>query len=297
MKTLSFLLVLALPVLGFAQGTSSGEANLQFLYPARILSLGGAPIADPNDVTASFANPACLASGKSLQVMFSQLQWIQDIQTQLLSTSLPLSVGTAAFAITSTSVGDIPIRDIPGPPLGSFGYHSTSFQLGYGIDLLPELSLGTSVKYLYDKLYVDEASGYAVDVGTLYRTPIEGLSLAGALTNLGQLNAFRTQKTDLPTKLGVGAYYSVTYSDVELGGALAFGHETAAGGMNQIAVGAEATYDKLLSIRVGYQSGYEIRGLSAGIGFHYSVVQVDYAYIPFSQGFGNANILTIGLNL
>ena len=297
MKSLSIFLLLSLPGLVFSQGTSTGESNLQFLYPARILSMAGAPIADPSNVTTSFANPACLASGKSVEVMFSQLQWVQDIQTQLISTSVPFAIGTVEFAISSTSVGNIPIRDIPGPELGSFSYHSTSFQLGYGLELVPELSIGTTVKYLYDKLYVDEASGYAIDLGTLYRTPIEGLSLAATLTNLGQMNAFRSQKTDLPTQVGLGAYYSLKIQDFEFVGALAVGQETASGGTNHIDVGGEVNYDKLLSVRIGYQSGFEIRGLAAGIGIRYSVIQLDYAYVPFSQGFGNANILTIGLTL
>jgi hypothetical protein len=297
MKSLTILLLLILPGLSLAQGTSAGEASLQFLYPARILSMAGAPIADPNDAATSFANPACLASGKSVEIMFSQLQWVQDIQTQLISTSVPLAIGAAAFAISNTSVGDIPIRDIPGPELGSFSYHSTSFQLGYGLEMFPELSIGATVKYLYDKLYVDEASGYAIDLGTLYRTPIDGLSLAATLNNIGQMNAFRAQKTDLPTQAGLGAYYSVKSEDFEFVSALAVGQETAAGGTNHISVGGEVTYNKLLSVRIGYQSGYDIRGLTAGLGIRYSVIKLDYAYVPFSQGFGNANILTIGLNL
>jgi hypothetical protein len=297
MKTLTVLLFLLFPAYGIAQGTSTGEANLKFLFPARILSMGGAPIADPDNSSASFANPACLAAGKSFSVMFSQLQWIQDVQTQLLSTSLPLSLGTAALTISSTSVADIPIREIPGPALGSFSYRSTTFQLGYGFNLMPELSLGSSVKYLYDKMYIDEASGYAIDLGALYRTPLEGLSVACALTNMGQMSAFRSQRTDLPTNIDVGAYYSTSSGDFDLAGALAVGRETSTGPSNELRIGGEATYNKLLSARVGYQTGYDIRGLSAGLGIHYSIVQLDYAYIPFSQGFGDANIITIGINL
>ncbi len=297
MKSLIIFVCFLLPAYGLAQGTSTGEASLKFLFPARILSMAGAPIADPDNSTASFLNPACLASGKSLEVTFSQLQWIQDVQTQLLSTSLSLPIGTVAFAISSTNVADIPIREIPGPALGSFSSHSTAFQLGYGFNLLPELSMGSTVKYLYDKLYIDDASGYAIDLGALYRSPFEGLSFAVAVTNLGQMNAFRSQKTDLPTKVDLGGYYSVSSGDFDFVSSLAIGRETTTGGTNGFRLGGEATYEKLIAIRIGYQTGLDIRSLSAGIGIHYSIIQLDYAYIPFSQGFGDANIITVGVKL
>jgi hypothetical protein len=126
---------------------------------------------------------------------------------------------------------------------------------------------------------------------------VEGLSVAAALTNMGRMNAYRTQTTDLPTNVDVGAYYITSSGDFDFAGALALTRETASGGTNELRIGGEATYSKLLSVRLGYQTGYDIRGLSAGLGIHYSIVQLDYAYIPFSDGFGNANILTVGINL
>ena len=295
MKIPIILALLLLPAFGIAQGTSSGGANLKFLFPARTLSMAGAPVGDPENATASFINPACLASGNSLQLMFSQLQWIQDIQTQLLSTSLPLTLGTASLGLSNTSVANIPIRDVPGPELGSFSYHSTVIQVGYALDILPELSVGTTAKYLYDKLYIDDASGYAFDLGALYRAPLEGLSLGVAVTNIGRMNAFRAQRTDLPTKVDLGADYTFSNGDFNFVGAVALGQETMIGGMRELRIGGETTYDKLFSIRAGYQTGYDIRGVSVGLGIHYSIIQLDYAHIPFSEGFGNANILTVGM--
>ncbi len=295
MKTRLVVLSVFFPTLMYAQGTSTGEAELKVLYPARYLSMAEATIADTASTTSYFANPASLAAGNAMQVMFSQLQWIQDIQTQQLAASLPTSYGSFAFAISSTSVNDIPVREIPGPPIDVFSSHSTVFQLGYALDPLPGLSAGVSAKYLYDKLLEDEASGYAVDLGLVFRTPLDGLSVAGAVTNIGQVSAFRSVKTDLPTKVDIGAQYGFTDGDFAARVALALGHETASSGTNSVRVGGEITYDKFLSIRAGYQTGYEIRGLSAGLGIEYSFIQLDYAYIPFSQGFGDANVITIGV--
>ncbi len=296
MKIIVLFFTLSLyPLMLFSQGTSTGEAQLKFLYPARFLSMAESTIADTASTTSYFANPASLASGNTMQILFSQLQWIQDIQTQQLAGSLPSSFGSFAFSISNTSVNEIPVRVTPGPAIGTFDSHSTVFQLGYAFDPLPGLSAGASVKYLYDKLFQDEASGYGLDFGLVLRTPVQGLSVAGAITNIGRMNAFRSLRTDLPTSVEVGAEYGFAAGDFAVTGALAIGHETATGGTNSVCLGGEVAYNKFLALRAGYQTGYDVRGLSAGLGIEYSFVQLDYAFIPFSQGFGDANVLTVGV--
>ncbi len=53
--------------------------------------------------------------------------------------------------------------------------------------------------------------------------------------------------------------------------------------------GAEAVYNKTFAVRAGYQTGYEARGFTAGIGVAWGSLNFDYAYTPFSLGLGNAN--------
>lgn len=295
MKHKAFFSLFLISTIAYAQGTSTGEANLKFVFPARVLSMGTTAVADTVTATSSMLNPASLANGGSFQVAFSQMQWIQDVQSQILTTSMPLSVGTASLTITNTSVNDIPVRDIPGPAIGTFNAHSTTFGLGYGLDVVPEVSLGATVKYLYDKMYVDDASGYGIDIGALYRTPLDGLRIGLAATNLGHMGAFRTVDSNLPTSVNLGAEYTLTVGDFQLVGAAALAQETVSGGTQDIRFGGEVTYQRLVALRVGYQTGYDVRNLSAGLGIHYSVFQLDYAYVPFSHGFGNANIVTLGI--
>ncbi len=296
MKSLTVLvLILALPTLTWAQGSSTAETHLKFLFPARILSMGEASVADPDNATSSFSNPACLVSSKSTEISFSQVQWVQDIQTQLLSTSIPLSVGTASFALTSTNVGDIEVRDIPGPALGTFTAHFTTIQAGYGLPLFQDISIGATAKYLYDKLYVDEASGFGLDFGALYKSPLEGMTLGLSLTNFGKMGRYRAQSPDLPSRANVGADYQVTENDFRFVGDFAVSRETTSG-TTLTHFGAEANYTDLLSVRLGYQTGYDNRGLSAGLGVRYSIATLDYAFVPFSQGFGEAHIITVSIH-
>ncbi len=294
MKLSAIFVCLILPSIAVAQGSSTGESYLKFLYPARVLSMGEAAVADPSYATTSFVNPACLVSAKSPEIMFSQLQWIQDIQTQLLHTTLPLSFGTVSLGISSTSVGGIEVRDVPGPSLGTFSAHFTTFQLGYGTAIFDNVSVGTTVKYLYDKLYVDEASGFGLDFGGLYKTPLEGLTVGFSLTNFGKMGSFRAVSSDLPSMAIGGVNYQVNENDFDLIGDAAVSRETNSG-TTAIHVGGEATYSDLVSLRIGYRTGYDARGISAGLGIRYSLLQLDYAYVPFSQGFGDAHVITVAI--
>lgn len=296
MKRYFLMSLLLLPTFVRAQGSTSGDSYLKFLYPARVLSLGTATVADPLNSTSSFLNPASLTASKSLDVMFSQLQWIQDVQTQILNTSFPFVTGTLSVTLSNTGVGNIEVRDVPGPPIGTFDAHFSTIQLGYALPITEGLSVGASGKYLYDKLYTDDASGYGIDLGALYALPVEGMTLGVSVTNLGSVASFRTQKTDLPSQANAGLDYRFTGNDFEFAGDFALSRDIRES-LTSAHFGAEATYNKLLSLRLGYLTGYDIRGFSAGLGVRYSLIHLDYAFVPFSQGFGDAHIITIGISL
>lgn len=296
MRNTKILLLLVLPVVLMAQGKSTGSAFLQTVLPARISAMGDALAADPSFSSSSFSNPASLVWAKTPEVTFSQIQWIQDMQTQILGASVPLPFGTVGLSISSTSVEGIEIRDIPGTAIGTFASRSSVFRLGYAFSLSKDISVGTNLKYLYEKIYIDDASGYALDFGGLYNTPISGLTLGLAITNIGQVSKFRTQSSELPTAAKVGGTYATTVSDFEVVGALTIEHESNSA-ITRFHFGSEVSYDHMFSVRLGYQSHYDIRGLTAGLGFRYSIAVVDYAYLPFTQDFGSAHIVTLGIGL
>jgi hypothetical protein len=58
-------------------------------------------------------------------------------------------------------------------------------------------------------------------------------------------------------------------------------------------LGVEADYDRTLFVRLGYQTGYDTRGFSAGIGASYSLLRFDYAVTPWSEGFGLAHTASL----
>jgi hypothetical protein len=293
-KILHILIFLLLcTALALAQGSSTGSSYLSLPLSARTASLGEATVADPRNFASSLLNPANLSSDGPATITLSHSQWIQGIQTEFGGTSIPLSFGTVGFAVTNTNISDIEIREQPGSPIGTFNAHFAAIHLSFARTVLDAVSVGGSVKYLYEKLYVDETTGYGVDLGALYRTPFEGLTAGVSVTNLGRLRQFRSEASQLPSMGRIGGTYGFTLGEfaftVNAAGAKDLHRSDA-----HAQVGVETIYDSALAVRLGYQTGYESRGLSAGLGFHFSFVRVDYAYLPFSLGLGDAHIFSLG---
>ncbi|HAL57765.1 MAG TPA: hypothetical protein DCP63_15165 [Bacteroidetes bacterium] len=298
MKHLHLLLVLSAlsATLGKAQGISAGSTYLKIPVDARAASLGDAVVGDAARYSSAGVNPASLASEGSVGLLLSHTQWIQDIRTEFVRTRLPFSFGTIGAAISNTNIGGIELRETPGPAIGTFAARAARFQIGFARNFSEDVTVGAGVSYLYEKLYLDEATGFGFDVGGLYRTPVSGLSVALAITNIGSLSELRVESSDLPAQLRAGGTYGFARSEFAFSICAALLHETKRNATH-LQVGVETTYDGLLSFRVGYQSGYESRGFSSGIGLRYSLVDINYAYVPFSLGLGDAHLFTVGFEI
>jgi hypothetical protein len=296
MRILSSLLILFLPALALSQGSSSGFASLKFPQTAFDAATGEAFVADPAALQSIRINPANIASRESYDIVFSHIQWIQDIHTENLSLAAPLTFGSLSFSLANTSVEGIELRDQPGPALGTFASQATVFQLTYGFRAADALKIGIASKYLYEKIFVDEATGFGFDAGVIYLPPVQGLSLGCAVTNLGNLSAFRTEKTDLPAAVRAGGTYAFTLGGMALRTAATYSAEPSTS-YTHLSLGGEIAFKNLITLRLGYQTGYDSRHLSAGLGIRYTIVSIDYAYMPFSMDLGEAHILSIGFTL
>ena len=295
MRTTVHLLLLFVLYAGSisAQGSSTGSSQLNLPLSARSASLSGATVADIGTHSSSFVNPANLWTEGPTSVLLSHSQWIQDIQSEIVGTQIPFSFGTFGLTVLNTNVRGIEIRERPGPPLGTFTARFATFQAGFATKVSDGLLVGGALKYIYEKLYVDEATGIGFDFGAAYRTPVEGLTAGISMTNLGELGEFRNDASQLPAVGRIGASYILLYGEVMLTSSVALAkglHQT----QTHAQLGLEAVYDHMLALRIGYEAGYETRGVAAGLGIRYSILQFDYAYLPFSLGLGDAHLFSIG---
>lgn len=283
-----------LPALAFAQGTSTGATQLKLPLVARAASLGEAMVSDAGDLSASLINPANVASLAGVELGFSHSSWIQDVRSEFLSFGMPVSFGSLGFSLGSTGVNGIEVRQAPGPSSGSFSSHFVTMSVLYGAEIASNISAGIRASYLYEKIYVDDAEGYSLDLGVAAADVAENFSLGASIVNLGRLSAFRATPSDLPTLLRIGASYRLRFGDLQISAFPAMAQELRQSA-GHLLFGVEAQFQDVFAVRLGYQTGYSVRGLSAGIGLTYAIATLDYGYVPFSEGFGNAHIASIRL--
>jgi hypothetical protein len=296
MKLNILFALLLFPLLVLAQGTSRGAASLKLPTTPFVAATGESFIADPTSLHSILVNPANIASRSSYDVMFSHTEWLLDSRTEFLVLAAPLRLGSLSLALCNTSWDGFEVREVPGPAIGTFNFQSAFLQLTYGVELTETIRIGIAPKYLYEKIYVDETTGYGIDAGVLYTPPVDGLILGASLTGLGSLAAYRTERIDLPSQIRLGGTYSFSAKEVSFRTAAAFSSELGVS-LHHMNIGAEASYNNIISVRLGYKTGIAIYGFSAGIGIRYSIAVIDYAYVPFNLQVGNAHIISIGFIL
>lgn len=282
------------------QAGSTGMAFLKLGTDARSAALSDATTAAGYGAAATTQNPAGLISvqdpGKSLDLLFTHREWIQDTRIEYLAVRIGLdSLQSLGVSLSSLATEEIEIRTRPGPAEGTFAARNASVGLTYARSF-GDLALGITAKMLYEKILVDDATGFAVDLGGRWQSPLPNLVVGAALQHLGGMGKLREESTTLPATLKAGAAYGIGWESPRLDLLMAadlaylFGE-----GKPYASLGAEIGYDRMIAGRLGYQFGSEGRGFSAGVGFRYSLFQLDYAYAPIAHDLGNTHTITVGL--
>jgi hypothetical protein len=289
------IIIAALLFTGIIFSQDAGKTGLSFLkfgFGARNIAMGDAGNSIASDVTSLFYNPSKLAMSQDHELMFMHNEWIQDVRSEVLGARTVLFGLPIALGVNVTSISDIEIRRIPGAPDATFSANYFYGSLSTGFKLTDELGTGISVKYLYEGLYQDEANGWGIDLGFYYILPVEGLTASASVRNIGTMDALRVEETKLPSEVRAGLSYSQMLSsnfDLSAGAELQKYFEST----THINFGAEILYSGVLALRGGYQTGFETRGLTAGVGIKWGSLRFDYAFLPFSLGIGNANLLSL----
>ena len=144
---------------------------------------------------------------------------------------------------------------------------------------------------------MDEGSGVAADLGAIWNTPVDSLSIGAALSNLGSMGVLRAEKTTLPALLRIGPAYSLKMDTEGLGGTVALDFvRIIPEKRNYVNAGGELTLTRMVAVRGGYQFGSEGRGLTLGAGIAYGIVVLDYAYARISADLGDAHTISLALN-
>ncbi len=276
---------------------TAGNSGLSFLklgLGARNIAMSDLGVIGNNNLTALNYNPALLAESKPTQLFFSHNNLFFDLNAEMVAGSFEMFGLPFAIGVNTTTISDIEIRTIPGEVESKFDAHYFNASISTAFNIYENLSIGATVKYIYENLFSDDATGLGFDFGAAYKNIIENLSVGISLRNIGSMNNLRNQPTKLPSDFRFGVEYKFDIPESKF-------DVTAIGGMQKYTdaddshfhLGTEVIYDKMFSLRGGYITGYDSKDLSAGFGVLWNNISLDYAYVPINYNLGDYHIISI----
>ncbi|MEJ2049937.1 MAG: PorV/PorQ family protein [Calditrichota bacterium] len=206
---------------------------------------------------------------------------------------------TAVSEDASAVYWDIDVRaDVPTEdPLETTSAHYLSTGISYARRFSRNLSAGVTVKYLFEKIYVESASGLAADFGLTYRTPFQNVKVGAVLQNLGKMGKFQNEETALPVIGRLGFLYNLPLKTESVTALLAADIVKPSSENIRFHLGTEVLVWNQIALRGGYLFGYEARNFALGLGFVRSAIRLDYGITPFWDDLGTTHRFSVNFNL
>jgi hypothetical protein len=325
------------PVLGAGAGSASTESYAkvgmsggQFLkigHGARGNGMAGAVSAVSNDLSSIFWNPAGIADIPSLSAEFDYTQWFAGMNHNFGAVGLPIGEGyVLSLHFTSLSTSEMERTTIERPE--GLNSYFTASDVSVGISfagyLTDQFSFGITGRYLNNTIAAADAVGFSFDVGTKYKTGIQGIVLGVSLHGLTTELTYQGNEFNKTLKLVQNAWASpvdvklvpspfdipllfrasaaadiIKQEEHSLIGAIDF--TTTSDSPEQFAIGVEYEWNKLIAVRAGYRIGNDVQGFSGGVGINYFSGsfsgRIDYSISPLAYDLGLVNRISVSLDL
>lgn len=330
MKNIIFVLVSIFfaPAL-FSQGVSIGKYSGEFLaigVGGRPLGMGSAFVSIANDVTAGYWNPAGLSKLDYPQAMLMHDERFAGlVNYNYGAVAIPYkSDMTLGLSVIRLGVDGIPdtrqaLIDLNGnlnlddnellddSKITEFNYSDWAFLFSFAKRYGEKFSYGANLKIIRRDVAEFGAWGIGFDIGAIY-SPFENLSLGANLQDVTTtIVAWDNGTTQLisPT-LKVGAAYQLRIFNGTLipvfDTDIRFENRKFASMMNvgpisfDFHAGVEYTFDKLISIRLGYN---DVKQFTFGAGIILPKLNVDYSFVKFDRTgeLGNTHRISLMLTL
>ena len=291
-KILPFLFLLA----AFrAQG--SGFPSLKLGVDARYAAMGNAGTASGFDASAGYRNPAGLIADRRAEAVFTLHRWMQGVKSGFLGLAFKGRESGGSFHLLYTGVPDIEYRTAEPSPEPAGRFSSTEMTLGGSVAraLTSRLSAGLSLKFYYEKIFVEEALGFGGDFGLSYALSERGIRIGGAIQNIGKTGRLASEPIELPLAVRIGFAAPVAIGPGDCLVLLDAVKEKDS--KLHFHGGAEFAWRKLLFLRAGYQTGYETHGFSGGVGISFLKTRLDYSMMPMAKGLGDSHRFSVNLVL
>jgi len=309
------ILVWAVLAPGAAFATRYAGEFLRIGVGARALGMGSAFVGLADDGTASYWNPAGLATLRSREVTAMHAEQFGSIvQYDYLSYVMPVgapekSRQTVGVSLVRLGVSDIPdtrgLEIIDQNGNGKFDYpedllvvdesrfvfdsdNDVALLFSYARDVRPGLSVGGNFKYIRQWLGDLRSNGFGIDLAALY-VGRGGISMGATLRDATTTRILWNTGTSefIAPSLRVGGAKTVAFRerrhtftgalDIQVG----FSDErlSAQAHMGSVTFEFHPGLEYWLDRRLALRAGFEAQNFTAGTGFRYRKFGLDYAFL------------------
>lgn len=287
---------------------------------ARSIGMANAFVAMENDIYSIYWNPAGLSRINGTgSAAFNHANWLADMKYDFAALAINLGdIGSLGLSLISFSVPEEKVRTFDNPDGDGRYWDASSLALGlsYGRNLTDNFSIGFTVKYIRDQVWDMSANSFAIDVGTMYTTPFNGLRIGASISNFGTKmklegrntyfnfdpdnntnygpnnipSEFRLNSYDIPLSFRVGLAMDLLKSNIlTITGALDAVHPN--DNTEYINSGLEFNFNHMAFARVGYKSLFlrdSEQGLTFGFGLNYTIVNdimlnINYGFADYGR--------------
>jgi len=300
-----------------AENEKLAQTGFQFLSvisDAKAAGMAGAVNSLEMGSGSLFFNPASMAGlDGRVEITASINNWIADIQHQTFSLAfnpMPASNKLGVFGLSFQNIdyGEIYETRIDPNPNSNTGFFNIGQILpsaycagiGYARKLSDRFFVGGQIKYTVQDLgeSVVPVEGdsltnmesfslnpLAFDFGTLFKTGIKSLVFGMSVRHFSKEVKYVEEGFQLPLifTLGISMNLMDFMGQAESNHSLIVSVDATHDRSypEQLLIGMNYTFMKMLSLRAGYVSGDDLENFSFGIGFTRFGLNLDYAYTPF----------------
>ncbi len=272
--------------------------------------MGGANVAESDDITSLYWNPGATARIKENQVIIHRTNWIVDTEMYQFGAAYSLGdLGTIGLGLQYFTSGDI-IETTARQQDGTgrtFTAYNLALGLTYSRRITHRFSTGVTLKFIQEGLDRESGNALAVDIGSVFETGfLNNLKIGLALSNLGTKMSFTGVGLSMQSQGQVSPRVvtsTLNTSEWELPLLFRFGlaadvvktaqyRFTIASEMldsrdyaPRLALGSEFGFRDMFFVRGGYRFNESETTFSLGAGVRYAVgklsLSIDYAYQHF----------------
>jgi len=312
------------------RGTTAANF-LEIGVGAKAIAMGGAFTAIADDPSAMYWNVGGIAKYGRTSFFFNHSEWIANTNFDFIAGIFPISsFATVGVSVTALTMSDMQVTTVLEPEgTGQmFDAGDYAFSLAFAMNLTDRFSIGINPKFVHQFIWDMSANGFAIDLGVLYNTPFDAVTIGFSMTNFGpKMNIdgqnnrvlydydpsssgnnervpakLETSEWALPLNFRLGAVYRAVNSENH-NLLLAVDAQHPNNNYESINVGFEYMLFRRYAIRAGYKTLFlsdSEESLTLGAGLNYPIfgnvmIHIDYAFADFGI-LENVHKFSLGLD-